>query len=145
MKTLDAIDRHLLALLLDNSRLSLAALARAVGLSRSAVQERLARLERSNVIEKYTVRLGSLGQSKIQAWLFLAHGDGFTCDDVMPALLAMPEILLGHSIAGEMDLMLFVELDSSAGLGKLRERILALKGVDDVTTISVLDVKLDRR
>jgi DNA-binding Lrp family transcriptional regulator len=145
MKTLDAIDRQLIALLQDNARLSLVALAKSVGLSRSAVQERLQRLERSEVIEKYTVRLGAAGQPKLQAWFLLSHSEGFSCDDVMPILVDLPEVLLCHSVAGETDLMVLVQTDSSAELAKLRERIVALKGVDDVTTIPVLDVKLDRR
>ena len=44
MKALDAIDRKLIALLQDNARLSTVALAKAVGLSRSTVQERLHRI-----------------------------------------------------------------------------------------------------
>ena len=59
MKTLDATDRKLIALLQDNARLSTVALAKAVGLSRSAVQERVHRLESAGVIAQYTVRLGS--------------------------------------------------------------------------------------
>lgn len=45
MKTLDDTDRKLIALLQDNARLPTVALAKAVGLSRSAVQERVQRLE----------------------------------------------------------------------------------------------------
>ncbi len=144
MKILDAIDRRLIALLQDNARLSLVALAKAVGLSRSTVQERLQRLERSDVIEKYTVRLGTAGQPKLQAWLFLSHSDGFSCDDVMPLLVGMPEVVQCHSVAGEIDLMVLVQTDSSHELARLRERIVAFKGIDDVTTVPVLDVKLDR-
>jgi Lrp/AsnC family transcriptional regulator, leucine-responsive regulatory protein len=145
MKTPDAIDRQLIALLQDSARLPLVTLAKSVGLSRSAVQERLQRLERSNVIEKYTVRVGAAGQRKLQAWLFLSHSDGFSCDDVMPTLLGMPEVMLCQSVAGDVDLMVLVHTDSSAELAQLREQVVAVKGIDDVTTISVLDVKLDRR
>jgi DNA-binding Lrp family transcriptional regulator len=59
MKPLDAIDRQLIALLQDNARLSTVALAKAVGLSRSTVQERLQRLENAGVIAQYTVRLAA--------------------------------------------------------------------------------------
>jgi Lrp/AsnC family transcriptional regulator, leucine-responsive regulatory protein len=145
MKILDAIDRRLIALLQDNARLSLVALAKAVGLSRSAVQERLQRLERADVIDKYTVRLGVAGQRTVQAWFLLSHADGFSCEDVMPALVDMPEVVLCHSVAGDVDLMVLVQTDSSVELAKLRERVAMMKGVDDVTTVSVLDVKLDRR
>jgi len=145
MKVLDAIDRQLIALLQDNARLPLVSLAKSVELSRSAVQERLQRLERSSVIEKYTVRVGGAGQRKLQAWFFLSHSDGFSCDDVMPILSGIPEVLFCQSVVGDVDLMVLVQTDTSAELAQLRERVVALKGIDDVTTIPVLDVKLDRR
>ena len=54
---LDAIDRKLIALLQADARASATALARDAGLSRTAIQERMARLERAGVILGYTVRL----------------------------------------------------------------------------------------
>src|SRR5688572_15660375 len=104
MKTRDAIDDQLIALLQDNARLSTVALAKAVGLSRSTVQERLQRLEQAGVIAQYTVRLGS-GGDPLQAWLLLRYADSFSCDDVMPVLAAMPEVQICHSVAGEIDLL----------------------------------------
>ena len=55
---LDDLDRRLLAELGADARLTQVALAARVGLSRSAVQERLKRLERDGVILGYTLRLG---------------------------------------------------------------------------------------
>jgi DNA-binding Lrp family transcriptional regulator len=143
MKPLDAIDRQLIALLQDNARLSTVALAKAVALSRSAVQERLQRLEAAGVIAQYTVRLGQ-GGDPLRAWLFLRYADGFSCDDVMPLLTALPEVRLCHSVAGEIDLLVLVQADTPSGLADLRERIAGFKGVDDVTTVPVLRTTLDR-
>lgn len=145
MKPLDAIDRQLIALLQDNARRPLVALAKAVGLSRSAAQERLQRLERSGVIAGYTVRLGGSDAHRLKAWLLLRFADGFSCDDVMPALSAMPEVQLCHSVAGDIDLMILVATETAERLGGLREDVLALKGIDDVTTVPVLVSRLDRR
>jgi DNA-binding Lrp family transcriptional regulator len=144
MKTLDAIDRRLIALLQDNARLSTVALAKTVGLARSSVQERLQRLEADGVIAQYTVRLGE-GDAPLQAWLMLRYADGFTCDDVMSALTALPAVQQCHSIAGDTDLMVLVAVGSAGALADLRELIAAMKGVDDVTTLPVLRVLLDRR
>jgi DNA-binding Lrp family transcriptional regulator len=144
MKSLDAIDRKLIALLQDNARLSTVALAKAVALSRSAVQERLQRLESAGVIAQYTVRLGN-GGDPLQAWLFLRYADGFSCDDVVPLLGALPAVQLCHSVAGELDLLVLVQADTPGALADLREHIASLKGVDDVTTVPVLRVALDRR
>ena len=144
MKVLDATDHRLIALLQDNARLSTVALAKAVGLSRSAVQERLQRLEAAGVIAQYTVRLGQ-GGDPLQAWLLMRYADGFSCDDVMPMLAALPAVQQCHSVAGETDLMVLVRVDTPGALADLRERIAAFKGVDDVTTLPVLRVLLDRR
>ncbi len=48
--TMDDLDDHLLSRLRDNARAPVAELARALGLSRTTVQSRLARLERTGVI-----------------------------------------------------------------------------------------------
>ena len=144
MKHPDAIDQRLIALLQDNARLSTVALAKAVGLSRSSVQERLQRLEAAGVIAQYTVRLGE-GGDPLQAWLLLRYADGFSCDDVMPLLADLPAVQQCHSVAGDTDLMVLVRVDTPGALADLRERIAAFKGVDDVTTVPVLRVLLDRR
>lgn len=143
MKTLDAIDRRLIALLQDDARRPTVALARAVGLSRSAVQERLQRLRQSGVIAQFTLRLGT-GAEALQAWLLLRYADGFGCDDVVPALSALAEVRRCDSLAGEVDLLVRVETASASALADLRERIAALKGVDDVTTLPVLRTMLQR-
>lgn len=144
MKTLDAIDHRLIALLQDNARLSTVALAKAVGLSRSTVQERLQRLESGGVIAQYTVRLGAGGEP-LMAWLMLRYADGFSCDDVVPLLAELPAVQLCHSVAGDTDLMVLVHAATPGMLADLRERIAGLKGVDDVTTVPVLRTVLDRR
>jgi Lrp/AsnC family transcriptional regulator, leucine-responsive regulatory protein len=143
MKPLDAIDQRLIALLQDDARTPTVALARAVGLSRSAVQERLQRLKRNGTIAQYTLRLGEL--EGVQAWLMLRHAEGFSCDDVLPELSSWPQVRLCHSLAGEIDLLVLVHARTTAELSDLRERAMALKGVDDVTTATVLRSLLDRR
>ncbi|WP_363799071.1 Lrp/AsnC family transcriptional regulator [Lysobacter firmicutimachus] len=143
MKTLDDTDRKLIALLQDNARLSTVALAKAVGLARSSVQERMQRLESAGVIAQYTVRLGS-GGDPLRAWLLLRYGEGFSCDDVVPPLVELAQVRSIHSVAGEIDLMVLVETVGPGELADLRERVAALKGVDDVTTLPVLRTALER-
>jgi len=143
LKALDDIDRRLIVLLQDDARLSTVALAKAVGLARTTVQERLARLEATGVINGYTLRLGQTGQA-LQAWLLLHHEDGYTCDDVMPALNQLPQVQQCYSVAGQIDLLVLVRADTAEQLAQLRERIVMLKGVATVTTLPILRVLLDR-
>ena len=51
---LDGLDRRLLAELLADARMPQAALGARLGLSRSAIQARIQRLEREGVIQGYT-------------------------------------------------------------------------------------------
>jgi DNA-binding Lrp family transcriptional regulator len=55
---LDDLDRNLVALLQENARESVANLARQLGVARTTVIARIARLEKTNVIAGYSVRLG---------------------------------------------------------------------------------------
>ena len=55
---LDEIDRQLIAALQINARESVAMLARQLGIARTTVTSRLARLEKAKVITGYGVRLG---------------------------------------------------------------------------------------
>ena len=144
MKPLDAIDRQVIAALQDDARTAHAALAKVVGLSRSAVQERLARLEAQGVIAQYTLRLGPAPQA-MQAWLLLRYADGFSCDDILPLLQAMPAVLRADSLAGVTDLSVLVQVDSASHLADLRETVARFKGVDDVTTLPVLRTLIERR
>ena len=57
-------DLKLVALLRANAREPTASLARKLGLARSTVQERIARLEREGTIKGYTVRLSDAAQSR---------------------------------------------------------------------------------
>ena len=114
-----------------------------MGLGRSTVQERLQRLEDAGVIAQYTVRLGQ-GSDPLHAWLLLRYADGFSCDDVMPLLAALPQVQQCHSVAGEIDMLVLVRADTAGQLADLRERIAQFKGIDDVTTLTVLRVMLDR-
>src|SRR6185437_7362502 len=57
--SLDALDERLLALLRDDARRPVTALARELRLSRAAVYARLGRLEKHGPIAGYTVKLSS--------------------------------------------------------------------------------------
>ena len=52
---IDDIDLKLLELLIENSRISYAELARAVGLSRVGAKNRVNELKKKGIIEKFTI------------------------------------------------------------------------------------------
>jgi len=135
---LDDKDRILVAALRKNARESLVGLARRVGLSRSATQERMRRLEREGVIRGYTVELGPGHEPAVRAMIAVTFEPGFRCKQVVPALSGIPEIIACHSLTGTIDLMVMVACDTNATLNTVRDKVGAVKGVATATTHIVL-------
>jgi DNA-binding Lrp family transcriptional regulator len=87
-RALDPLDHQLRALLEMDGRMSHARLARRVGRSRSAIQERIERLERMGHIAGYTIRRGNRG-SEVQAYI-LVSATGASHDTLAAALQSLP-------------------------------------------------------
>ena len=142
-KKLDQIDENILRTLRDNARTPIVTLAKAIGLSRSATQERLARLEKSGTIAGYTIRFRELEESEIRVWMFLNFNTGIICADIVPKLMQHTEIRLCHSLSGKPDLTLLAYLPSHGAIMPLREAISQIPGIADVHTAPVLKAHFD--
>ena len=99
---LDDIDRALLRELVTDGRATLAHLASAAGLSVSAVQSRVRRLESRGVISGYTARVApeALGQ-QLSAFVAITPLDPSEPDDAPARLEHIREIESCCSVAGE--------------------------------------------
>lgn len=138
-RQLDETDERLLQLLERNARLTAVALARAVNLSRSAVQERLARLEAEGVIAGYTIRRGSGGREVRAEAILAVRIATRPCENVLRRFSDWPEIVSCWSVAsGEVDAYLHVACADGQALGDLRERLANVSGVAEITTAPVL-------
>lgn len=141
---LDDKDRILVGALRANARESLVGLARRIGLSRSATQERMRRLEREGVIKGYTVELAPAQDSAVNAMIAVTFEPGFRCRQIVPILSGIPEIMACHSLTGAIDLMVMVACDSNATLNTIRDSVAAVKGVATATTHIVLATEWSR-
>ena len=135
---LDAIDRKLLALLEVDARASFTALAREAGLSRTAIQERMARLERDGVILGYTVRLADRQKAPVTRAMLSLSIRTRPCATVLDRFRNWPEILACYSLAGPVDAMLVVETEDAPALSGLVDRLSAVPGVGEIETAPIL-------
>ena len=141
---LDVIDQTLLTELRENARCPVALLARKVGLSRTAVQARIARLERDKVITGYGVRTGdAYERSQVQAHVMLTVGLKLA-SPVEAALRKIPEVRSLLSISGAYDMIAIVQADSIERLDVLIDRIGLLDGVERTHTSVVLSTRIQR-
>ena len=135
----DDKDRTLIAALWRNAREPLVSLARRIGLSRSATEARLRRLEREGVIRAYTVDLGDAAETAaVRALIAVTFIAGRNCDHVVPRLADIPEISACLSLAGPIDLMITVECASNGALDQIRQQVASTPGVATATTHVVL-------
>ena len=125
-RSLDDIDRGLIALLRGNARLPTAALGRRLGLSRSAVQERLKRLERDGVILGYTLILGRQSERpEIEAHVHLIL-DPKLQERAFQALKGLPEVAAAYTAAGPFDAVALLSARSAAHLDEVLTRFATL-------------------
>ena len=96
----DDLDKELLDILKDNSRLSYADLGRKINLSSSAVRERIQKLEEFEVIQKYTLQLNNkkLGND-LEAFILLKVFPGQLVH-ILKKITSFQEIQEAHSRYG---------------------------------------------
>jgi Lrp/AsnC family transcriptional regulator, leucine-responsive regulatory protein len=136
---MDEKDRLLLSLLRRDARRPVVALARNLGLSRTATQDRLAKLQASGAIAGFTITDGDAGAREI-AYLTVKLERGFRCAQIVPKVRQLPMVESIHSVTGdEVDMIIRVAAEHIDGIEKARAEVVGLAGVAHVVTHVVLE------
>lgn len=141
---LDDLDRALIAQLQADARASTAVLARRLGVARTTIVSRLARLSREGVVAGFTVRLAQDAERPA----VMAHV-GITTEpkrtrEVVLRLQAIPELTQLYSVSGGFDYIAVLRADSTPRLDSLLDEIGHIDGVTKTHTSVVLAVRVDR-
>ena len=130
---MDALDHRLIAALRHDARLSVAALAQKLEVSRGTVTNRMEKLERDGVIAGYTVRLRpDAVTDEIRAWASVAvEGNQ---QSVVRALLGEPGVSALHDTNGRWDLLAELRVADLEALSRTLERIRKIPGVSPTET-----------
>ena len=140
----DELDRRLIALLQANARASTATLARRLGVARTTIVARLARLEASGVIVGYTVRLAATeGEQGVQAFVSLSVSPK-AARAVIERLSLLPELRQLAAVSGEFDYLAVLRAPSTQRLDALLDEIGQIDGVSRTTTSVLLAMRGDR-
>lgn len=141
---LDEIDRRLISALQINARESVALLARKLGIARTTVTSRIARLEKTKVITGYGVRLGKqLVDGGLQAYVGITV-QSRAGGNVIRRLNSIAQIEQLCAVSGEFDYVAWLRSDSPEQLDRLLDQIGELEGVAKTTTSIILSGKIDR-
>ncbi len=134
----DQVDRQLLRLLEGDARLSMAALGRRVGLSRTATLARVRRLEQLGAIRGYHADVRSPEQAGGHS---ARVGIVVRAPDVaafVRRLRTIPELQEVETVAGEYDLLVRFTAASAARLDAILDRLNGWRETVRTTTFVVL-------
>lgn len=133
---LDDIDRALTRALVTDGRATLAELAKSVGLSVSAVQSRVRKLETRGVIMGYRARIDpELVGNMLSAFVAITPLDPSQPDDAPARLEHIDAIESCHSVAGDESYVLLVRVASARALEDLLQQIRTAANVRTRSTI----------
>ncbi len=131
---MDSLDQQLISLLRGNSRLSVAALAHRLKVSRGTVTNRIARMEKDGIIVGYTVQLRpDVRQNDIRAWMSIAV-EGNDTRSVIASLLGEPGVATLHGTNGRWDLLAELRAANLTELSEVLERIRLIRSIQTSET-----------
>ncbi|HLU45998.1 MAG TPA: Lrp/AsnC family transcriptional regulator [Natronosporangium sp.] len=142
---MEETDRAIVAALAADGRTSYTELAERVGLSVSAVHQRVRRLEQRGVIRGYAARLSydAVGLP-LTAFVAIRPFDPSQPDDAPERLAHLEEIEACYSVAGEDSYLLLVRVASPPDLERLLQQIRSAANVTTRTTV-VLSIPYEDR
>ena len=133
---MEATNKKILELLAADGRLSFTELARQTGLSVSAVQQRVRRLEERGVIRGYSAIIDPIAAGlPLTAFVSIKPFDPAAPDDAPERLAHLGAIEACHSVAGDENYILKVRVAEPAELENLLQQIRAAANVSTRTTI----------
>lgn len=144
MKKLDERDQKILALLERDARLPISELARQIALSPTAVRQRIARMEKDQVIKRYTIDMKRGDKEAGIKVIMILNLKGAHCKKLVAALGHLPELRKFWSLTGELDVTLLLHVSNVERLGDITSLISDHELVDKVQTHVVTETHLDR-
>lgn len=116
---LDSFDLKLIDLLKQDSRASVTSLAESMGMARVTTHDRMIRLQREGIIQRYTIDIDAKAWGyELRAFIF-ARCDRGNIDrrDVAKKICEFPYVVRCNVIAGDWDLLIEVVSPSMDSLG----------------------------
>jgi Lrp/AsnC family leucine-responsive transcriptional regulator len=133
---MEDMDRQILRLLARDGRISFTDLAKATGLSVSAVHTRVKRLEQRGVVHGYCATIDPTAVGlPLTAFISVKPIDPSAPDDTPERLAHLEVIEACHSVAGEESYILKVRVGTPGDLESLLHDIRAAANVSTRTTV----------
>lgn len=143
---LDKIDKDIIYMLMDNAKTSLAHISKNVGISTTAVHQRIKKLEQAGVIENSISFLNprKIGY-KVVSYIGVFLDQPSYYHDAIKALKDVNEIVEAHYTTGNYTVFLKVLCKDNDHLMEILNKLQKLKGVTRTETFISLEQSISRQ
>jgi len=142
---LDDVDRKIISILQQDSRISFSRLAKMLNLSESTIHMRIKRLREAGVIRGFCVDvdLDKVGMNVLA--FVLLKADPKKYEDILRKLAEIKEVFEIYDVTGEYYALLKVRVSDKEELAKVLDKIGNLEGVTSTYTMFVLRVIKEKK
>ncbi|SNV50238.1 Regulatory protein AsnC [Chryseobacterium taklimakanense] len=143
---LDAIDKEIIYMLMDNAKTSLAHISKNVGISTTAVHQRIKKLEQAGVIENSISFLNprKIGY-KVVSYIGVFLDQPSHYQEAVKALKDVNEVVEAHYTTGNYTIFLKVLCRDNDHLMQILNKLQKLKGVTRTETFISLEQSINRQ
>ena len=135
---IDGIDREIINLILDNSKLSFRQIAQKIGVSVTTVMNRIRAMEKEGVIKKYSAQIDyeKLGyEFDVIIEVQVSHGK---LHDIEKHFAEQPNVVAVYDATGQFDITLICRFKSRRQLDSFVKRIQTFNHVERTLTKLIL-------
>ncbi|MDI9608661.1 MAG: Lrp/AsnC family transcriptional regulator [Candidatus Verstraetearchaeota archaeon] len=136
MYQMDEVDRKILALLKENSRLAFTKIAEEVGLSEAAVRKRVERLQQEGVIKRFTIDVET--GEKVKAIILVSVQPSRPNPLVAQQIKKIEGVDLVLEVAGEVDIVALISGASMQEVNKNIDEVRKIEGLTKTNSMIVL-------
>ncbi|HCN10880.1 MAG TPA: Lrp/AsnC ligand binding domain-containing protein [Kaistella sp.] len=143
---LDSVDKEIIYMLMDNAKTSLAHISKNVGISTTAVHQRIKKLESAGVIENSISFLNprKIG-FKVVSYIGVFLDQPSHYHDAIKALKDVNEVVEAHYTTGNYTIFLKVLCRDNDHLMEILNKLQKLKGVTRTETFISLEQSINRQ
>jgi Lrp/AsnC family transcriptional regulator len=134
---IDATDRKILALLMEDASQSLDDIARKVGASKTPVWNRIRRMREAGIIRRQTVIVDPEALGLEACFIVLirtSQHDAGWLDRFQQAIASRPEVVEAHRLAGDIDYILKVRVPNARAYDDFYRALIAEVSIFNVTS-----------
>jgi len=135
---IDEIDREILRMLQDNSRVAFKRIAEKVGVSEATIFVRVKNLKKKGVIKRFTVIVSPELLGKSLTAFVLINSEPKKLESVLETLSGMDDVYEVYDVTGAYYVIAKIRTENRESLAKIIDRIGMIDGVTRTETAIVL-------